>query len=55
MMAALIRFGTWMLLLCNLVPISLIVTMEVVKFLQAQFISWDANIYCMAIDMPTKV
>lgn len=29
---ALLKFGTWMLLFCNLVPISLIVSMELVKF-----------------------
>jgi len=50
-----IRFGTWMLLFANFVPISLIVTMEVVKFFQAQFIQWDANIYDESKDLPTKV
>jgi len=38
---SLTRFGTWMLLFANFVPISLIVTMELVKFFQAQFIQWD--------------
>lgn len=38
-------FFTWMLLFSNYVPISLIVTLEVVKFLQAIFISWDIEIY----------
>lgn len=51
----LIIFGTWMLLFSNFVPISLIVTMECVKFMQATFIQWDANIYDLALDMPTKV
>jgi len=37
------------------VPISLIVTMEVVKFFQAQFIQWDSDIYDMSKDLPTKV
>jgi len=39
----------------NFVPISLIVTLECVKFLQAQFIQWDISIYETARDMPTKV
>ena len=52
---SLIRFGTWMLLFANFVPISLIVTMEVVKFFQAQFIQWDAEIYDVSKDLPTKV
>ena len=39
----------------NFVPISLIVTMEVVKFFQAQFIQWDAEIYDMTKDLGTKV
>jgi len=29
--------------------------MECVKFMQATFIQWDANIYDSALDMPTKV
>ena len=49
------KFGTWMLLFANFVPISLIVTLEMVKFLQAQFIQWDADIYEVERDMPTKV
>ena len=39
----------------NFVPISLIVTMEVVKFFQAQFIQWDTEIYDQTKDLPTKV
>ena len=44
-----------MLILANLVPISLLVTIELVKFAQAYFIAWDADIYCGEKDMPTKV
>ncbi|MCQ2820018.1 MAG: hypothetical protein MJ252_22355, partial [archaeon] len=39
------RLGTWIVLLNNLVPISLLVTMEMVKYVQGFFISWDYNIY----------
>lgn len=46
---------TWVLILANLVPISLLVTIELVKFAQAYFIAWDAHIYSIDKDMPTKV
>ena len=38
-------FGTWILIFTNLVPISLLVTMEMIKFIQGIFISWDIEIY----------
>ena len=47
--------GTWILIFTNFVPISLMVTLEVVKFCQAIFIQWDADIYDHDKDMPTKV
>ena len=37
--------GTWILIFTNFVPISLLVTLEVVKFWQAIFISWDWTIF----------
>jgi len=37
------------------VPISLLVTLEIVKFMQAIFISLDATIYDESKNMPTKV
>jgi len=49
------RYFTWILIFTNMVPISLMVTLEVVKFLQAFFISWDYKIYDLEKDMPTKV
>lgn len=52
---ALLKFGTWMLLFANLVPISLIVSMELVKFFQAQFIQWDISVYDVERDLPCKV
>lgn len=48
-------FFTWVLLFTNMVPISLLVTVEIVKFAQAMFISWDVNIYDKDRDMPTRV
>jgi phospholipid-transporting ATPase len=49
------KFGTWILIFTNIVPISLIVTLEMVKYLQAFFISWDYMIYDQNLDLPTKV
>ena len=49
------RYFTWILIFTNMVPISLMVTLEVVKFLQAFFIQWDYRIYDLEKDMPTKV
>lgn len=39
------RVGTWILIFTNLVPISLLVTMGMVKYIQGMFISWDVNLY----------
>lgn len=48
-------FFTWVLLFTNMVPISLLVTLEIVKFFQAMFISWDIDIYDVEKDMETVV
>jgi len=48
-------FFTWVLLFTNMVPISMLVTVEVVKFAQALFISWDINIYDKDLGKPTRV
>ncbi len=48
------KYFTWILIFTNMVPISLMVTLEVVKFLQAFFIQWDYRIYDLDKDMPTK-
>eukprot|EP00347_Sterkiella_histriomuscorum_P021501 403333759 len=50
-----IKLGTWVLSLSNIVPISLLVTLECVKFIQAAFIQWDVSIYDLDKDMPTQV
>jgi phospholipid-transporting ATPase len=49
------RLGTWILIFTNLVPISLLVTMEMIKFIQGMFISWDVTIYDVEKDTPTFV
>ena len=40
-----IAFFTYFLLLNTLIPISLIITMEIVKVIQGFFISWDVELY----------
>lgn len=51
----LIKLGTWTVLLNNLVPISLLVTLEMVKYVQGMFISWDYQIYDIEKQSPAKV
>ena len=36
--------GSWLIVLSNLVPISMLVTVEMIKFFQAYFIMWDARL-----------
>jgi phospholipid-transporting ATPase len=37
--------GTWILICTNFVPISLLVTMESIKFFQGMFMEWDIDMY----------
>ena len=37
------KLGNWVLIMTNLVPISLLVTLEFVKFIQGAFMGWDLN------------
>ncbi|XP_028904112.1 phospholipid-transporting ATPase IB isoform X1 [Ornithorhynchus anatinus] len=43
---------TFIILYNNLIPISLLVTLEVVKFTQALFINWDMDMYYIENDTP---
>uniref|UniRef100_A0A8C7U1M4 Phospholipid-transporting ATPase n=1 Tax=Oncorhynchus mykiss TaxID=8022 RepID=A0A8C7U1M4_ONCMY len=43
---------TFIILYNNLIPISLLVTLEVVKFTQALFINWDEEMYYSETDTP---
>ncbi|XP_072899859.1 phospholipid-transporting ATPase IB isoform X2 [Hemitrygon akajei] len=43
---------TFIILYNNLIPISLLVTLEVVKFTQALFINWDMDMYLSETDTP---
>jgi phospholipid-transporting ATPase len=47
--------GTWLLMFSDFVPISLLVTLEFIKFFQAIFITYDANIFDETKDMFAKV
>lgn len=50
-----IQFFTWMLIFTNFVPISLLVTLEMVRFMQAGFIGKDIKVYFEPNDVPTGV
>lgn len=46
--------GTWILILTNFVPISLVVTLELVKFWQAMFMTYDIMMYDEEQDMAMR-
>ena len=52
---SIINFFSYFLLMNTLLPISLIVTLEVVKVIQSIFIMLDARMYCTERDRYTKV
>ncbi|CAL8285523.1 unnamed protein product [Lota lota] len=45
-----LNFLTFIILFNNLIPISLLVTLEVIKFIQAYFINWDMDMHYEATD-----
>ena len=55
MLNLVISLGTWFLTFVNIVPISLIVSLECVKFFQAIFIKWDVSMYDEQKDISAKV
>ena len=50
-----INIGTWIILVNNIVPISLLMTLEMVKYIQGIFISWDFHIYDLINKQKPKV
>ena len=50
-----ITIGTWIILINNIVPISLLMTMEMVKYIQGIFISWDFHMYDLTNHQKPKV
>ena len=49
------NLGVWFIALMNFVPISLLVTLEMITFIQAFFIVSDIQIYDTDRDLPAKV
>ena len=49
------NLGVWFIALMNFVPISLLVTLEMINFIQAYFIVNDIQIYDTDRDLPAKV
>ncbi|XP_064193992.1 phospholipid-transporting ATPase IA-like [Anguilla rostrata] len=47
-----LNFLTFIILFNNLIPISLLVTLEVIKFVQAYFINWDMDMHYEATKTP---
>lgn len=45
LLSAFYSFWTFLLLLNTMIPVSLIVTLEVVKYIQAFFVNWDVEMY----------
>ena len=50
-----ITIGTWIILINNIVPISLLMTLEMVKYLQGVFISWDYHMYDLVNHQKPKI
>ena len=49
------RFGTYAILMANMIPISLLVTMDMVKFLASIFIQLDEDMYYEEMDVACQV
>ena len=53
-MTGVLAFFTWFILLSSMVPISLIVSAELVKFTQSVFIQWDVRMYSTQLNKAAK-
>ena len=49
------KFGNWFLVLMNFIPISLVLTLEVIKIIQAYFIEWDVQMISLSKAVETTV
>lgn len=49
-LVSLVGFGTWMILQAYMIPISLYVTLEMIKLLMATWIGWDLTIFSDEMD-----
>eukprot|EP01022_Parablepharisma_sp_SALTPOND_P011832 TRINITY_DN1507_c0_g1_i1.p1 TRINITY_DN1507_c0_g1~~TRINITY_DN1507_c0_g1_i1.p1 ORF type:complete len:1220 (+),score=110.17 TRINITY_DN1507_c0_g1_i1:124-3783(+) len=48
-------FSSWLLMTVQLVPLSLLITLEVIRYLQAMYIGWDADMYDPDTQIPPSV
>lgn len=53
--AAFLQFWTFILIFANYIPISLLVTTDMVKFFSAMIIAWDIDLYHSDSDTPMSV
>lgn len=52
---AFMRLGAWALMFTNLIPISMLVTLDTVRLAQGLFMQWDYTMFDISKDMPVKV
>ena len=50
-----LNIGVWFIAIMNFVPISLLISVEMINFIQAKFIAWDMMVYDEARDLPALV
>lgn len=55
LMTGFLAFWTWFILLYQMVPITLVVSSEMVKFGMAAFITWDRVLWSTKTKKPAKV
>ena len=53
--APLLTFGQWMLRLVDMVPISLLVAMEIVRYMQSKLIEWDVSMHSLTKSVAAQV
>ena len=50
-----LNIGSYFLLLSTLIPVSLFVSLEIIRMFGALFVSWDTEIYDLEKDRPAFV
>ena len=48
------NIGVWFIAIMNFVPISLLISVEMINVIQARFIGYDIAIYGEKIDLPAR-
>jgi len=48
-------FSSWLLMTVQMVPLSLLITLEVVRYVQAMYIGWDADMFDSDTQIPPSV